>query len=112
MKELCDANNIKFVVFTNPMYYVTYEAALEQDYLTFLKELANITEFCNFSGYNDITTNSAYWIDNSHYNAEVSDMVLECIAFHAYYGNLYEQGFGYWLNKDNIDDFIASQSKH
>ena len=112
LKELCDANNIKFVVFTNPMYYVTYEAALDQNYLKFLKELANITEFCNFSGYNDITTNSAYWIDNSHYNAEVSDMVLECIAFHAYYGNLYEQGFGYWLNKDNIDDFIASQSKH
>ncbi len=106
LKKLCDDNNIKLVVFTNPMYYVTYDAALDQNYLTFLKELASITEYCNFSGYNQISTDSSNWIDNSHYNAEVSDMVLECMCFHAYYEGLYEEGFGFWVNEKNVDEFI------
>lgn len=106
LKELCDSNNIKLVVFTNPLYYVTYDAALDQDYLVFLKKLASITEYCNFSGYNSITTNSSNWIDNSHYTAEVSDKVLECMCFHAYYEGLYEEGFGYWVNENNVDEFI------
>lgn len=104
--KLCEDNNIKLTIFTNPLYYVTYDAALKQNYLDFLKGLAKITEFCNFSGYNQITTSSSNWIDNSHYNAEVSDMVLECMCFHAYYEGLYEEGFGYFVNKDNVDEFI------
>ncbi|MDO4499736.1 MAG: hypothetical protein Q4B60_00510 [Erysipelotrichaceae bacterium] len=106
LKELCDSNNIKLTVFTNPMHYVTYEASLDLNYFEFLRQLAEVTEFCNFSGYNDITTDNSYWIDNSHYNAEVSDMVLECTCFHAYYPYLYEQGFGQWVNSDNIESFI------
>lgn len=106
LKELCDNNNIKLVIFTNPMYYVTYDDAVNKNYFEFLKGLAEITEFCNFSGYNAITTDSLNWLDNSHYSAEVSDKVLECIAFHAYYGGLYEEGFGYWVNENNVDEFI------
>ena len=115
IKKLCESHDIKLVIFTNPLYYVTFDASVKQNYYDFLKQLANVSTFCNFSGYNDITTNSTYWIDNSHYNAEVSDMVLECIAFKAYYAGLYEQGFGYWVNKDNVDDFInqlISQASH
>lgn len=104
--KLCEDNDINLVIFTNPLYYVTYDEALNQNYIEFLKGLAEITEFCNFSGYNTIAVDSSNWIDNSHYNAEVSDKVLECIAYHAYYEGLYEEGFGYWVNKENIDNFI------
>ena len=104
--ELCNDNNIKIAIFTNPMYYVTYDESVKQNYFEFLKGLSEITEFCNFSGYNAISVNSENWIDNSHYTAEVSDMVLECMCFHAYYEGLYEEGFGYWVNKDNINQFI------
>lgn len=104
--ELCKNNNIKLTIFTNPLYYVTYDAALNQNYIEFLKGLAQVTEFCNFSGYNSISVDSNNWIDNSHYNAEVSDMVLECMSYHAYYEGLYEEGFGYWVNDENVDEFI------
>ena len=103
--ELCNECDINLVIFTNPMYYVTYDAALKQNYLEFLKGLSEITEFCNFSGYNDIALDSSNWIDNSHYTAEVSQMVLECACFHAYYEGLYEQGFGVWINNDNFDTY-------
>ena len=104
--ELCNDNGIKITLFTNPMYYVTYDESVKKNYHEFLKGLSEITEFCNFSGYNAISVDSEYWIDNSHYTAEVSDMVLECMCFHAYYEGLYEEGFGYWVNKDNFNEFI------
>ena len=104
--DLCKKEDIKLTIFTNPLYYVTYDAALEQNYLEFLKGLASISEFCNFSGYNAISTDSSNWIDNSHYSAEVSDMVLECMCFHAYFEGLYEEGFGQWFDNNNIDDLI------
>lgn len=104
--DLCNDNNINLVIFTNPLYYVTYDAALKQNYIEFLRGLSEITEFCNFSGYNSISVDSSNWIDNSHYNAEVSDKVLECIVYHAYYEDLYEEGFGYWVNKDNFNDLL------
>lgn len=108
IKELCDEFGIELVLFTNPMHYITYEESLNHNYYEFLRGLAEITEFCNFSGYNGITTNNDNFIDNSHYNAEVSDMVKECITFRAYYEYLYEEGFGFWVNKDNIEYFIET----
>lgn len=104
--DICDEYGIKCTIFTNPMIYATYEASLEKNYYEFLRELSSITEFCNFSGYNDITTNTENWVDNSHYNASVSDMVRECFVYHAYYEGLYEQGFGQWVNKNSIESFI------
>lgn len=104
--SLCKENDIQCTIFTNPMHRVTYEASLERGYYDFLKGLSEITEFCNFSGYNDITVDNSNWVDNSHYNAYVSDKVRECFAFHAYYEGLYEQGFGQWVNSENIDEFI------
>lgn len=104
--KLCRKNGIKLYIFTNPMYYITYNASLKQDYLVFLKKLAKITDFYNFSGLNDITTNQEYYIDTSHYNAYVGDMMLDCMCNGAKYDGLYEQGFGVYVTNDNIDDLI------
>lgn len=104
--SLCEDNSIKCTFFTNPMRPITYEESINRGYYDFLRGLAKITEFCNFSGYNDITIDNHNWVDNSHYNAYVSDKVRECFAFHAYYEGLYEQGFGQWVNNDNIEEFI------
>lgn len=81
--DICKQNNIRITIFTNPIYYITYEATLGQNYLEFLHKLSQLTEFCNSSGINDISVDSSNWIDNSYHNAEVSGMVLErmCFAF-------------------------------
>ena len=59
--ELCRENNIRLVIFTNPMHYITYMNSLDNNYLEFLKGLADITDFYNFSSLNDIT------LDNNNY---------------------------------------------
>lgn len=105
--DLCKQNKIELTVFVNPMYYVTYEASLSVNYYDFLIGLANITEYYNFSGYNEITIDSANWIDNSHFSAEVSDMMKEVFCYNQYYSLLYDEGFGVKVTKDNISNLIS-----
>lgn len=106
--NVCKANNIDLVIFTNPLCSVTYEASIEQDYLLFLKELANITPYYNFSGYNAITTNDKYYLDSSHYTAEASDFLIECMCNGKQYNDLYEDGFGVYVTEENVDELIRT----
>lgn len=105
--DICKENDIECVIFTNPMHQVTYEESLNRGYYEFLRGLAEITEFCNFSGYNDISTNNDNWVDNSHYNANVGELIRESITYRVIHDGLYEQGFGYWVDENNIDSFIS-----
>jgi hypothetical protein len=107
IKDLCDANGIKLVVFTNPMYKITYEASVEVDYLEFLRRLADITDYYNFSGINDITVNTDNYIDASHYNAYVGDVLIDTIVNGKTDEKLYKQGFGWYVTADNIDDLLG-----
>jgi hypothetical protein len=106
IKDLCDTNGIELVVFTNPMYKITYEASLEVDYLEFLECLAGITDYYNFSGINDVTCNTDNYIDQFHYNAYVGDIIIDTIINGNTDEKLYEQGFGWYVTSENIDDLL------
>jgi hypothetical protein len=106
LKDLCDANEIELVIFTNPMCEITYEASLEVDYLNFLERLASITDYYNFSGVNDITSNTDNYIDISHYNAYVGDMMIEEMTNGNVDDKLYVQGFGWHVSSENVDDLL------
>jgi hypothetical protein len=76
---------------------------VENGYLDFLYRLSDITEYYNFSGVNDVTTdNSLYW-ETSHYKMEVGDMIIDTIFNNKTDEQLHEQGFGYYVTKDNRD---------
>ncbi len=106
IKELCDKNNIELVVFTSPMYELTYKASVEHDYCEFLTRLAEITDYYNFSGLNDITTDVKNYIDASHYNAYVGDMIMNVLSDEKKYDELYNNGFGWYVTKDNVNELI------
>ena len=104
--RLCKENNTELVVFTNPMYDITYKASLEKDYMSFLYRLADITPFYNFSGFNNITLDSNYFQDPSHYKTEVGDMLIEVMLNGGQYDELYEQGFGVYVTPENVEEFL------
>ena len=106
IKTLCDEHNIKLVVFTNPMYDVTYRKSLEYNYLEFLIELSKITDFYNFSSLNDITIDQNNFLDTSHYNAEVGDLLISTFLNGQTSTDLLQQGFGYYVTEENIYDLI------
>lgn len=106
IKELCDSRGIKLVIWTNPMYKLTYDVSLERDYLLFLRRLADVTAYYNFSGLNDITVDADCYFDTSHYRAEIGDMILDTVCCGARYDGLYEQGFGWYVTEENADALI------
>lgn len=107
IKKLCEQNDIKLIVFTNPMYGLTYvESVYKLEYLKFLENLANITDYYNFSGLNSITTNTKNYIDTSHYNAYIGDLLIDIMVNHKSYSELEKKGFGYYVTKDNIKELL------
>ncbi len=107
MVTICKDAGIELVVFTNPMYYLTYNKSLEYDYLEFLERLASITDFYNFSGINDVSLNADNFTDSSHYNAEVGDLMIDAMCHDIHDETLYEKGFGMYVTADNIDTVLT-----
>ena len=109
--KFCKNNNIRLIVFTNPMYKNMYVDAMKSGYRKFLEELAKTTDYYNFSSLNDITIDPANYLDNSHYKAEVGDMIIESIENGKKFDNLYDQGFGFLVNRSNVQEFLKILDK-
>ncbi len=105
--DFCRENNIELIIFTNPMYCVTHMKAVDIGYLSFLEELAEITDFWNFSSLNDITMNNRNYYETSHYKAEVGDMIINLICNGKSSPELQAQGFGVKVTRENVNDLIA-----
>ena len=103
---MCDANGIELVIFTNPMHVLTYEKAVENGYRDFLSGLAQVTDFYNFSGINDITTNNDNYLETSHYMPQVGDRMLDVMFKGRADERLLEQGFGYRVTCGNCEEFL------
>ena len=107
MRNVCESNGIDFILFVNPMHELTYKASVEDaDFLMFLEKLVYVSPYYNFSGLNDITTDNSNFIDASHYNAYIGDMIIDVIFDNARYDSLYSQGFGWYVTEENIDDLM------
>lgn len=105
-KELCDSYDIELTVFTNPLYVTTYERAVDKGYLDFLEEVAHVTPFYNFSGYNEISMNQDYYFETSHYTPEAAAVIMDIIENGSDEHAVRAQGFGYYVTEENLDDFM------
>lgn len=105
--DICHKYGTELVMFTNPMYCITYMGAVERNYLTFLEGVAKITNFYNFSGINDITTNDNNYLEDSHYKAEIGDVIIDVICNGKSYPELQHQGFGVKVTRENVKEFVA-----
>lgn len=105
--ELCDEYDIELTVFTNPLYITTYEKAVEKRYLDFLEQLAYVTPYYNFSSYNEISMNSKYYYETSHYTPEAAAIIMDIIENGGDEHTMYAQGFGFYVTEDNVDEFMA-----
>ena len=104
--DLCEENGIRLTVVTNPLYYKTYALDLENGYLDFLKELAGVTDYYNFSSFSNITMGNSNYYETSHFIPAIGNIMIDA----AYNGTvdpaLAAQGFGVKVTKDNQAEFI------
>lgn len=105
-KELCDRYDIELTVFTNPLYITTYERAVDKGYLDFLEELAHVTPYYNFSGYNQISMNNEYYFETSHFTPKAGNIIMDIMEKGGDEHVIRAQGFGYYVTEENLDDFM------
>lgn len=105
--DLCEDYNIKLIFFTNPIHVISYKKSVSAGYLDFLYKLSDITDYYNFSGINDITTDNKYWFETVHYKMDVGDKMIK-IIFNEYIDEeLESQGFGYYVTRNTRDNLFA-----
>jgi len=104
--DLCHRNNIKLILFTNPLHILTYQPAIRNGYIDFLSRLSGITNYYNFSGINDITVNNDNYHEASHYKVKVGDLIIDVIFNDKIDQKLLSQGFGYYVTNENKNEFI------
>ena len=106
IKELCNEYGITLRIFTNPVNGYTYAKDIANGYLEFLEGLAEVTDYYNFSGFNDVTLNHSLYYETSHFNPGVADLILERIYDERIDERLYEQGFGRYVTKENVGELM------
>ena len=67
---------------------------------------AQVTDFYNFSGINDITTNNDNYLETSHYMPQVGDRMLDVMFKGQVDERLLAQGFGYRVTCGNCEEFL------
>lgn len=109
IKRLCDRNGIELIVVINPIYYDQFrEAVMENAFLSFLRDLAEITPYYNFSGFNKYTIRDEYYGgDKQHFVCDLADLALNCFCYGEVDEEAYSQGFGVYVTPDNVEKLIS-----
>lgn len=104
IKELCDANDVELTVFVGACF-INKKARFEgEQYYEWLKQLADITPFWDFSGFFDANLNPFNFYNAFHYNYETADEIIKII-----YGKKQNQDFGFYVTRQNVFDYIESR---
>jgi hypothetical protein len=106
MKELARKNNFSLIVFLNPIYAHRY-ANYAEGFLIIKEELAEHTDFYDFSGFNSVNTNSFNYYEDWHYRYLIGDMIIQRI-----FGNgsiSVPADFGVLVTKDNVENHLNKQ---
>lgn len=83
--SICKNKDITLYVYIPPIYfehYLTKVLYQEEAFLKFKRELANITDYVDFTGINLISMNKEYFYDSSHLNPDMTTSIFDRILGH------------------------------
>lgn len=101
IKNICDSYGIKLTVMMGAVF-ISKKALFESnEFYDWLREISKITEFYDFSGFNEINLNPYNFFDTYHFNKKVGDKMLRII-----YGAEEIQNFGEKITSENIESYL------
>lgn len=106
-KKMCAVNNINLTIILNPINYNGLNRLNTTDYLLFIFELSQETDYWNFSGYNSVALDNRNFYDFRHFRPHVADLIIHKI-FNDYNG---PDEFGYYVTKDNVSKHLNNLRK-
>lgn len=105
IRDLCLQHGISLTVFITPHHRVIMDSIDKNDYLAWMKELAAITPFWDFSAYNSITLDDRNYLESSHYLPRIGALIAARI-FNDRQANIPED-FGMLVDGANIESHLA-----
>ncbi|MBR2215567.1 MAG: hypothetical protein IJ849_07405 [Selenomonadaceae bacterium] len=103
LNEIAAERNINLIFFFNPLQYTRYLSLNRTDLNDFKRRLAHITDYYDFSGLNDMTTNNYYYYETIHYRPVLGDMIVQRI-FRPEEGT----SFGVYVTQANVEEHIKN----
>jgi len=73
--DLCKENAIKLYLFTSAHNQNMMDTFILKDYNNYLRNISEISDFYDFSGYNSVTTNNFNYYEVSHYRPHVARLM-------------------------------------
>ena len=107
--SLCKENHIKLYLFITPHNQNMMDTFYLDDCYSYLQDIAEITEYYDFSGYNSITTNNCNYYEASHYRPLVGKLIASKIFQDKKIA--VPNDFGVWVTKSTIKRHIEELKK-
>ena len=104
MKKYCEDKGISFQFITAPTYHKEMDIYKTEDVIRFWKELAQVTDFWDFTGYTSISYDARNFYDPVHYRNHIGEMMLSRI-FDPHATDIPED-FGHYTTKENVDEYL------
>lgn len=104
--SLCQENDIELLVINSATPLTSRQSYEGEAYWNFLAQIAIVTDFWDFTSYNDINLNPYNFYDDAHPFYEAVELIVDTIA-----GKNSYEGFGYYVTKDNVYDYLQQRRK-
>lgn len=100
--DLLKEHNVALVLFFNPShYYFQYNVNLINNN-EFKRQVASVSPFFDFGGIHELSLDLINYFDHSHYRTHIGRLMMETMIK----GDEIRQGFGQWIDKDNIEQHL------
>lgn len=104
LKALCDEENVSLKVVIGPTFLAEMYKFEGPGYYDYLRELVQIVDMWDFSGFIPENLNPYNFVNEGHYKNVVADLIVDTM-----YGKNQKEGFGVLLTKDNIEEYLANR---
>ena len=104
IKAICDENGVTLKVVIGPTFLAEIYKFEGEAYYDYLRELVQITDIWDFSGFIPENLNPYNFVNEGHYNNTVADLMVNIM-----YGKAQREGFGIVLTKENIEEYLAER---
>ena len=105
IKQKCDENKVKLTVVMGSMSIVERARYEGNEYWNYLREIADITDYYDFSYFCDINNNPFNFLDGRHNLDTVAWVMISKLYGYDPYG------FGKYVTKDNVDEHLIERKK-
>lgn len=99
--SLCEENGVELLVINSATPLTSRQSYEGEAYWNFLAQVATVTDFWDFTSYNDINLNPYNFYDDAHPFYEVVELIVNTIS-----GKNSYEGFGYYVTKDNVFEYL------